>query len=753
MKRIKKYLVLVFSAIVLFGAIGCNSNPVDVDITEFVEMPTNLSIEGTVLSWDEVEGAKGYVIYVNEIEEDTVNENSYDFSSLAGEKLIFRVQAKASRGFKDSPLSASIAYVENRDGEIMEMQLALGELGMMFLSAGTAAELVDKGMTGEEVEAMSEAILTFTEEYEEADGNMLLANAALKTMMETDMNVEAIVSALLKTIVPQSLEAQIANIDVEIGYYEEMMTWYPEDAQYYQQNIDQLEEAKSMLEGLVTMLEEDGDKALLAIVEIIEYIIAFQEDFDQQFIGKINALVNNDDLEFSTLNSEELIVIKDEYVAILRENVPTMEMMVLTVEVLESLTVTVTGDASMSEYKMKYAAEAILSYELYIAYMDSFDMDFVNEVKTLGTTYLENDNEEMFNAEIQILMLEYFDGFLEENDDLITQMEELFTNEEKADIFNTYIGQIDETILDDEVLLAVIQGLDYDQMMAVQDIMDESFEVLLDSIVETDGELLRKMAVLNGFNAYYWDGNYYNSATDTTYDNFTEFENAKRIASIELIGEVIINLDAVLQNLDDADVEAVVNMFVSTIDYETIGVDSGLTNAQVDTMRTNLETLLVTHMPNLLSLLQELTTYIDSETVVQDIVALVEIVNNHYSNTFGDDYKSSDEYLADQYELYSMIIFASTHFNAYLDSDNQEIVDAMITAIFNFIKTAEFMSLADLTLEEINPIESAVNDLYDFMISEAAAFSTYDRDNLTIVQKDRIEEFPNYIRELMPTEE
>ncbi len=740
MKRFRNYLFIVLALLVIFGVAGCNSDPVDIDVTEFVDTPTNLEINGNVLSWDEVEGAQGYIVYVNDVEEETVRTNSFDFSSLEGDHLVFRVQAKASRGFNDSALSVSIAYVENKDAEVLAMNVVLAENSLALIADGLAEELVNKGMTADDMEASIDAINLFYEDMQDTDMDMLDVNAAIKTMMETDMNIEAMLSAILKTIVPQALQATINELDLEIMYYQDLIAGNPAQSSYYQDTLDQLQEQKAIYEDLVEMIEEESDETLLALVGVVEYIIAFQEDIDQEFLQKIYDLVNDDELDFTTLNPEEVIVIKDEYVAILRENVPSMEMMVLTFEAVNGVLQAVTGETQGSEYNTKYAAEAVLSFELYIEYVDSFDLDFVNEVKTLGSQYSDADNDLMFQAELEVLMLTYFDQFLEDNDDLVTQMEEVFTDEEKADIFNTYIESFDETIIDDEVLLAIIQGLNYDELMAVQAIFDESFEILLDAFVENDGELLRKVAVLNGFYSNL-EEEYYNGALDETYANYTEYANACNDANFEMIKEVLVLFDAVIQNLEEEDVNAVIALLMSPINYETIGEVSGLTEAQVTELETNLEGFLTGQMSNLLTLVQDLSEYMDTEATIDDLISLYSDINDLYVAEYGADYKNGISYYESDYEFYYTIIFAADNFTTFMDTNNQALVDDIALEFFTLMKTPEFLTISNFTLQDVNPIETGFNDAFDFMISEFAVFADYDPANLTTVEKERISAF------------
>ncbi len=76
----KKFLIgilLFLSAICCAVAAGCSHAP------RILDAPTNLRVENNVLRWDEVENARGYSLYMTELNRETeIKNNYYDFSSL-----------------------------------------------------------------------------------------------------------------------------------------------------------------------------------------------------------------------------------------------------------------------------------------------------------------------------------------------------------------------------------------------------------------------------------------------------------------------------------------------------------------------------------------------------------------------------------------------------------------------------------------------------------------------------------------------
>lgn len=84
------------------------------NVQKVLESPTNVSINDNILTWNSVDGATGYIIYVDGSEKGIVNTNAFDLSTLnlsAGNEYSVQVKAKGD-GYVNlsSELSASIIY-------------------------------------------------------------------------------------------------------------------------------------------------------------------------------------------------------------------------------------------------------------------------------------------------------------------------------------------------------------------------------------------------------------------------------------------------------------------------------------------------------------------------------------------------------------------------------------------------------------------------------------------------------------------
>ena len=101
-------IIAAAAAIVIGVLILCICLAGGKDSEKQLATPTNVVINGTVLSWDAVENATHYVVYINATEE-KVTETSFDLSGKAQLNDVICVKATAD-GYKDSNKSAGLIY-------------------------------------------------------------------------------------------------------------------------------------------------------------------------------------------------------------------------------------------------------------------------------------------------------------------------------------------------------------------------------------------------------------------------------------------------------------------------------------------------------------------------------------------------------------------------------------------------------------------------------------------------------------------
>src|SRR5690554_1466313 len=263
-----KKIVLVFLLVVsVFALAACKRGGTDLDLNydEQIDAPTALKISGNMLSWNSVKDAKGYIIYINDVKVDTVDTNSYDFSSEIEDRMIFKVVTKAPRGMQDSVASVTIAYVKNKDAEISAIIDYIID-NDMSMSDEFAAELVNKGMLADEFTTMMDSMETLIDDMPYAsdldDMYQLLDEA-----MDDVTNIEALVSAIVKTMLPEQIDDEIYWLEQDVVYYTELLSqdwgW---NAEYYQSRIDDLNTQIEALKDLKAEIITNSDNVVQSIM-------------------------------------------------------------------------------------------------------------------------------------------------------------------------------------------------------------------------------------------------------------------------------------------------------------------------------------------------------------------------------------------------------------------------------------------------------------------------------------------------------
>ena len=332
----KRLVLLLFITVLSFLLVGCNNggSELDIDLNEFINSPTNLSISGKTLSWDEVENADGYLVYVDGEEEDSVNTNGFDFSGLTGENLIVQVKTKAPRGMQDSGVSASIAYVANPTIEIYAINSAYSAMISSLsdnnlvelpfsLPEGFPEELVRKGMIGSEFETIMTSlvslqtnIVTTTTVNDQFD--------LFDTFLSSIDNVEAFVSASVVTLLADMIQFQIYELQSDLVLYGEYFANANDEyfEEYYQNLINQATLTLEALNALKTEIEDNPDSIVMSITTTIEYFVSIEEMLSSDLFTYLQSLFEA--TEPDDVNVNELVLIKEEIVNVLRETMPSL---------------------------------------------------------------------------------------------------------------------------------------------------------------------------------------------------------------------------------------------------------------------------------------------------------------------------------------------------------------------------------------------------------------------------------------------
>ncbi len=727
-----KKLFLVF--IMLFSVLGiaaCGGNPSEIEISydEQIAFPTNLTIDGKTLSWDAVENAAGYYVYADGEEVKEVKTNSYDFSSLDGTRIIFTVVTKAPKGMQDSAQSASVAYVENKEQEVTAMQLALEENLPMELDPGFAEELVNKGMLATEFEDMVDAFMTFFEDMDDVD-NMNEAFAVIDTMMESVENPEAIISAVVKYLLPDLLDQQIEMLEDDQAWYQSMIDDDQDYWGYYQERVDEIDDEIAALEELQDMLADSADEVVKTVLFVIDYIMSIEEMITEDLITKIQNLSETEDPE--DLNVAELVLVKDEIVNILRTTMPDSTDVILAINTLYSMTAILEemqevqfGDMGSPE---KMAGTMLLSFEAFINYVDNFDQAFFEELKTILTS---TDHEYTQQAKVATLVITYFDNYLEENEDLLDEIENVYTEEEKEAMFNDYLETLEDA-LTEEGMAIDLAFMNYDQLMTVSDIFDEAFNELLDAFVESDGAILLLIAEMEIYNDEFYSQDYLDM-------DWKEKDYNSTIYQFKIMNEAVTLLNAVVSERTQEDFEAVRGLI---IDYATLAltmsmggmmsVESTDFSMDLTSIITDVETFMNNTTEEQYGLIQNIFAYLDEEDVFLD-----------YANAYETLYADDPEAIYSEDNDYFSFAFLMDVYDGLVDNETRGYLDGIIDAV---IVLLENEMLADL---EVDSYPDLVTDVLDYLDTVSGEVAGFDYTDLTTANKTRIDEIMEELQDIM----
>ena len=721
MKKIFSLFIMVFAMV---GFVACNNggSELDLDLEEEIAFPINLKIEGKVLSWDPVENAKGYIVYANDEEVDQVSETSYDFSDLEGERLIFTVITKAPRGMKNSAHSASIAYIENKEEEIQAVQLALDN-SEMDMPEGFAEEIVNKGMLASEFQVTLTALLAFEEEMDTVSNPQEFYDS-VSAMMDEVSNPEPIISAFVKFSLPDTIQADIDNYELMIQQYQVMIDQYGDFGGYYQDSIDYYNEQILSLEEMLETMDESSDQIVKAVLVVIEYLMQVESMITEDLVTKMIELSETESL--ADLNPEEVILIKDEIVNILNETLPSVSDVTITINTLFSMSSIVEETNGISLPTMdnteKMAGTMLLSFEAFIRFIDNFDLKFFQDIKAIGVSE-ETDN--MKEARSSILMINYVDKYLEENETLLDQIEDVYTEEEKEEMFNDYMAELDD--LTDSgsagmVMIYSFSDLTFDQMMNLQVIFDESLNDLLDAFVESEGQLLILQAQFTDLEEEFW-------SKTVNGPDYAEYDFNKQVYQFKIADQVVYLLNSVVSERSLSDYEEVSGFIIKTFLPLVFGSMTDMSMMMEPTitiednpMITVLETFMDSTTEEQYKLIQSLVAFLDEKDIFMDYV-------NDFTDAYSEDY---DAIYSDDNQYFQMIFMLSAY-DQYMSSSNRDNIDELLTQLGVMFEDDMFSSY------ELDGYIAAVTSVLDYFDEVASEVADMDFSNLSAEDKARLD--------------
>jgi hypothetical protein len=748
----KKRILLVFMMLFsLVGFISCTEQPTTGSFTVTVlSAPTNLSVSGTVLSWNAVTNATEYIVYAGGVQITTVATNSFDFSSIASVSTVFTVAATAT-GYGKSPASFGFSYTAGAGAEAAIAALFLAN--DMEVPDYVVTALAQNGMTAAKLSPMIDDMMAMVTQIQTAEGDITLTNQAIRDMLADLDDIDAMVQTLID-ILPSIIDETIESNNDEIDYLETQITGDEFWDSYYEDSIDRLEADNLRLLDIKTAILENETEFVTVLTNEIEYLIEFHAAFTTSILQDILGI-----LESETLNATEIIVVKAEVLGVLENNLPSASDLTMLYDlgiiIMEAFGGTTSLTTMLSDMTDEMANTELLMMDLMISFLETIDVAFVNELETINTTA---PSSEMLMVEIQILMLEYFKAFKDANPTLFEAIGNSFTEAQKLSMFNEFKTNFDTYLLDitgdqtaSDVFAAVFEDLTYLMITSAGTVYEDLLDDQLNFIVATNGEFLRLTAILEGFTEEYdWiyaSTIYSNTVLNETYANYTEMLNSKDEYDILMMEQVVMLLDATFMNLTDVELGIMIDMIIAMLPESTMVTELMLTALQVDTLVASGDTMISSIAPDLIDLSGNLTDYIIASTLIDDLLAAHNAAITYYTTTYGDNYRDYQDvdydllFGDDPYLDYAIAIVVAEHLNLFMVSGNITLVDGILTDFYTFMKTPEMLIAAEMTLAEVQIQETDAFDAVDDAVYYANIIKTYSVATLTVEQKANIDLF------------
>jgi hypothetical protein len=718
---------------------------------EQVGTPVNLSITGKVLSWDAVTGATGYAIYIGDTQTTTVTSTSFDFSANSATRIIFSVVALGGQGIADSQRSATLAYIANPATEIALLEVAMDATEEFSeMPEGFADELVNKGVLAADFTADYAALTAFQTAIEAAAGDIIQINAALSALLLVVDNYEAYIAALI-SILPLVLDDQIANCDYEIDYWQLEMDdpesfWSDEECQ---EEIDEYTTQKETLLSMKTYVQENAELLTVAATNVLDYMVELQSAVSVSLLTDIMDFAESEEMP----TSAEIVALKNEIVNLLLDHIPSQEDVTMVYELLYLFQTEVTGEPAFG-YASENAYATRLSMEFGLRFLLSLNVAFVDEVFNLIDT---GRSETELGVEMGIHVMQAVNSFVDANEALITEMENVYTEAQREALFDNALAALpmiyeSQGLPQEQIDLIneILDGFTYDLVVGTSGVFESQMEKLFDYLVLSDGELLRRIAIRSSifedmvynYDTYTYDYFYINDYTGEEYENYTEYRIAQNIATAQIADEAVNALDATIATLTEGNVEAILDLVEVLIPISQM-TNETFTEVEAAALIAAAKALIEAQDANLLGLLGDLTEYAKTEDVFGDLETLIGTLHTYQlAETADPDYMEDWEWDS-VYNDRAQAIFGCAHITAFVTVARRTQIDAVVNAVFAFMRTAHFLEINSMTVEQVNDLEAQVESLISDFLTDAAVIAAYNYAALTPEQEAIVDAFMN----------
>jgi len=719
----KKLSIVLFALFLSVCLLGCNDQE---KVMDYITYPTGLEINGEVLFWDEVADAKGYIVYANGVEVEDTKELSYDFSDIPQDQIIFKVQAKAPRGYEDSGLSASVGYLEDDEDELEDM-IELGEEYYMGVEDDFFEELIRKGMTADELEDLYIAgEWIFNSHHDDTLSNLL---EELQDYLDDVENLEAFISAIVVYLMPGMFDQSIFDLEMSLGNLNDYLDDNPDDEQavWIQEMIDNFESTIEIYEDFNDEIEDNPDAIVLAVTNGIQYLFDLANMTTTSITDILDQIVTTE--KPGDLTASEMAFMFDEMVMVLEETMPSQENLMIIFTVFEAANNIIADardyDESVEGLNSKLAVQARYSIQSFINLLETFDEAFFE--RFLEYAELENVYEGQYEA--LALLIEYLDTYYDENQGLFDNIDEVFTIEEKEILYK----QFDMTIFSNLNynygyfgLNSFIGTLNYDELAFI-DIYNmglafrSTIGVLLDDISDNP-EIIDQILTVSYFN-YYEQNNFYLGEFYDGYDQCSWNGNYQTVILIDYIMDLMVDVNS------EIDEDGFLSIYNVLIEY----IESTFKSNYTYRYGIDLE-----------DLFDVLDVFGDESSV--DLQGLYNDIFTHLQDedTFGEIATVLEGFLDSTEEDLSSLVIVGMLFlsvDDYLTDNRVESIDDLVDDLLAKISESDLADDYNLTDSFMSDLDDAITEVLNTLTEASDSYGNADFSNLSEADKDAISDY------------
>lgn len=711
MKKKLLLIIMLFFALFTFAACDLFSDDGDDYVPyegeEFLSAPVNLQInENTkVLSWNAVEHASKYEVYVNGKKKTTVTGTSYDFSSKSGDYLVFYVIA-VGENYANSEKSVSIAYIKNT-ASVISAIIAAGEELDMMIDEASATELAKRGLTAEKF-AKDVAVVKALIEAADSEGpvDMKVLNSKFSDLVNAKIDFVPYVSALLKLVQPEL-----------------------EDA--YEQAFDS---ERQILGEILDLYETEYENLVLAVANTTEYFVKVY-DLTK---GNVADLVD----EFKDLKGEPdwqtVFAIKKEITDDLLDRLPPVRDVSLVYRLTAKLLEALSGTDGIADVYYDNASalanQTVLKIKFSLNFLNEIDYAFYSEIRE---TLEEAPTAQQGAVESLILLILKYDEFVKDNEKLVNDLKSALTEEQKDQFL---LAELRSQLATLENLTGFELEFDEDVYLDFVQVLKVLGEKAFDYLVASEGELIRLFATMASYHAdSYWDydGFYYiydNEYTGETFEYRSQYEFARNITSIDLIAELVNLYKATCATLNDQQVDAIV-AFIN----EVLGLIIDNTDIEPEGVWVieSLFEYFADHIDDAKALVDKFANHTVQVQFFAKLKETVTKVHNHYVEEYGEDYEGyEDNY---DYEEYAYIIFVAKYLKPFYDTNDDDIL-ALIDEFLDLMEVIDEEVNIDLEFD-IDEVRENIDAWLENSYPLLDQIKNFDVDTLTGAQKEILDQF------------